>query len=79
MWNFAANSAEPRGFVVDSVIPNMNWGPLLSPGRQTPSPARSIPGLYENELEALGMFRDYPPRESWRESPKTSSYELNYD
>ena len=60
VWAFAETH---KDLVVNTVVPNMNWGPLLAPGRQRPSSGGFIPRIYEKGLaEGAGMFRDYPPR-----------------
>jgi nucleoside-diphosphate-sugar epimerase len=53
--------------VVNSVVPNMNWGPLLAPETQPADKLSSgalIPGLYLKGLEGLSFFKDFPPRKS---------------
>lgn len=62
VWEYA-EEVKPK-FVLNTVVPNMNWGPLLSPERQKPSSGGLIPGIYMKGLEAAGIFKDYPPRES---------------
>lgn len=51
--------------VVNSVVPNMNWGPLLAPGKQ-PDDKLSSGGLllkiYAEGLDGLGFFKAFPPR-----------------
>ncbi len=62
VWELAKKQDK---LVVNSVVPNMNWGPLLSPGKQQrTSSGAFMPGIYEHGIEALGMFKDYPPRGS---------------
>jgi nucleoside-diphosphate-sugar epimerase len=58
---------EQDRIVVNSVVPNMNWGPLLEPKTQPADKLSSgalIPGLYEKGLEGLSWFKDVPPRKS---------------
>lgn len=62
VWEFAKTQDK---LVVNSVVPNMNWGPLLSPERQTrPSSGALIPAIYQHGIEGAGMFKDFPPRKS---------------
>jgi nucleoside-diphosphate-sugar epimerase len=63
VWEFAKKQGSD-GIVVNSVVPNMNWGPILVPGKGKPSSGGLIPDLYQKGLEGTGMFRDFPPRES---------------
>jgi nucleoside-diphosphate-sugar epimerase len=63
VWDFAKKQ-EGDELVVNTVVPNMNWGPILVPGKGKPSSGGLIPNLYQQGLEGTGMFRDFPPRES---------------
>ena len=60
VWEFAAMS-EKKDLVVNSVVPNINWGPLLDV-RQKASSGSFIPSIYEHGLDALGSFKNFPPR-----------------
>ncbi len=51
VWEFAAMS-EKKDLVVNSVVPNINCGPLLDV-RQKASSGSFIPSIYEHGLDAL--------------------------
>ena len=60
LWEFAKTQDK---LVVNSVVPNMNWGPLLSPKSETKrSSGALIPAIYQHGIEGAQMFKDFPPR-----------------
>ena len=61
VWEFADSQDK---LVVNTVVPNMNWGPHLRPGKQPRvSSGALIPAVYENGIDGAGMFKNFPPRE----------------
>lgn len=63
VWKVATE--EKPHFVVNSVLPDLNIGPLLdTSGRQKLSSGGLVPGLYRKGWAGLGVFRGVPSRKS---------------
>ena len=61
VWKWAKEHAHK--FTINTVLPNMNWGLILAPGKSWASSGAFMPMILKGGgLEALGQYIHLPPR-----------------